>query len=88
MASEHPVEVVVVDDGSSDGTARIVEELRLPNVRVVRQLNAGKPAALNRGVANARHDIVVMMDGDTVFEPATVGELVQPFADLSVGAVA
>lgn len=88
MASEHPVEVVVVDDGSSDGTARIVEELRLPNVRVVRQLNAGKPAALNRGVANARHDIVVMMDGDTVFEPATVGELVQPFADPSVGAVA
>ncbi|WP_393098586.1 glycosyltransferase [Streptomyces sp. LN325] len=88
MASEHPVEVVVVDDGSSDGTARIVEDLRLPNVRVVRQLNAGKPAALNRGVANARHDIVVMMDGDTVFEPATVGELVQPFADPSVGAVA
>ncbi|MFJ8003585.1 glycosyltransferase [Streptomyces fagopyri] len=88
MASEHPVEVVVVDDGSSDGTARIVEDLRLPNVRVVRQLNAGKPAALNRGVANARHDIVVMMDGDTVFEPATVGELVQPFADPGVGAVA
>ncbi|MFE5143470.1 glycosyltransferase [Streptomyces fagopyri] len=88
MASEHPVDVVVVDDGSSDGTARIVEDLRLPNVRVVRQLNAGKPAALNRGVANARHDIVVMMDGDTVFEPATVGELVQPFADPGVGAVA
>ncbi|MCX4400372.1 glycosyltransferase [Streptomyces sp. NPDC059837] len=88
MESEHPVEVLVVDDGSSDGTARIVEDLRLPNVRVVRQHNAGKPAALNRGLANARHDIVVMMDGDTVFEPATVRELVQPFADPSVGAVA
>ncbi|MFF7599798.1 glycosyltransferase [Streptomyces mirabilis] len=88
MASEHPVEVLVVDDGSSDGTARIVEDLRLPNVRVVRQHNAGKPAALNRGLANARHDIVVMMDGDTVFEPATVRELVQPFADPRVGAVA
>ncbi|MER5905905.1 glycosyltransferase [Streptomyces mirabilis] len=88
MASEHPVEVLVVDDGSSDGTARIVEDLLLPNVRVVRQHNAGKPAALNRGLANARHDIVVMMDGDTVFEPSTVRELVQPFADPSVGAVA
>ncbi|MFF8020921.1 glycosyltransferase [Streptomyces sp. NPDC007896] len=88
MASEHPIEVLVVDDGSSDGTARIVEDLLLPNVRVVRQHNAGKPAALNRGLANARHDIVVMMDGDTVFEPATVRELVQPFADPSVGAVA
>ncbi|MEW2495985.1 glycosyltransferase [Streptomyces nodosus] len=88
MASEHPVEVIVIDDGSSDGTARIVEDLRLPGVRVVRQHNAGKPAALNRGLVNASHDIIVMMDGDTVFEPATVRELVQPFGDPKVGAVA
>ncbi|MGY4962679.1 glycosyltransferase [Streptomyces sp. 900105245] len=88
MASEHPIEVVVVDDGSTDGTARIVEAMGLPNVRVVRQLNAGKPAALNRGLANARYDLVVMMDGDTVFEPSTVRELVQPFGDPRVGAVA
>ncbi|WP_416975120.1 bifunctional polysaccharide deacetylase/glycosyltransferase family 2 protein [Streptomyces sp. 4F14] len=88
IRSEHPIEILVVDDGSSDGTARIVEELALPGVRVVRQLNSGKPAALNRGLANASHDIIVMMDGDTVFEPSTVGELVQPFADPRVGAVA
>ncbi|MBD0420838.1 glycosyltransferase [Streptomyces sp. TRM S81-3] len=88
MASDHPVEVIVIDDGSSDGTARIVEAMGLPNVRVIRQLNAGKPAALNRGLANARYDIVVMMDGDTVFEPSTVRELVQPFGDPKVGAVA
>ncbi|GAA3769333.1 glycosyltransferase [Streptomyces phyllanthi] len=88
VASDHPVEVIVIDDGSSDGTARIVENLRLPNVRVVRQLNAGKPAALNRGMRNARYDLIVMMDGDTVFEPSTVRELVQPFADPTVGAVA
>ncbi|WP_055569795.1 glycosyltransferase [Streptomyces atriruber] len=88
MASDHPIEVVVIDDGSSDGTARIVEDLCLPNVRVVRQQNAGKPAALNRGVANARFDIIVMMDGDTVFEASTVRELVQPFGDGRVGAVA
>lgn len=88
MASEHPIEVIVIDDGSSDGTARIVEAMGLPNVRVIRQLNAGKPAALNRGLANARYDIIVMMDGDTVFEPSTVRELVQPFGDPRVGAVA
>ncbi|MFB9734556.1 polysaccharide deacetylase family protein [Streptomyces thermocoprophilus] len=88
MLSEHPIEVLVIDDGSSDGTARIVEAMNLPNVRVIRQLNAGKPAALNRGLANASHDIIVMMDGDTVFEPSTVRELVQPFADPRVGAVA
>ncbi|MEU6913076.1 glycosyltransferase [Streptomyces olindensis] len=88
VASDHPIEVLVIDDGSSDGTARIVENLGLPGVRVVRQLNAGKPAALNRGIANARHDIIVMMDGDTVFEPTTVRELVQPFGAPRVGAVA
>ncbi|MGK5697851.1 polysaccharide deacetylase family protein [Streptomyces sp. URMC 128] len=87
-ASDHPIEVLVIDDGSSDGTARIVEAMGLPDVRVVRQLNAGKPAALNRGVANARYDLIVMMDGDTVFEPSTVRELVQPFGDPRVGAVA
>ncbi|MYQ39353.1 Glycosyltransferase, catalytic subunit of cellulose synthase and poly-beta-1,6-N-acetylglucosamine synthase [Streptomyces sp. LamerLS-316] len=87
-ASTHPIEIVVVDDGSTDGTAEIAESLGLPNVRVIRQENAGKPAALNNGVRQARHDIVVMMDGDTVFEPDAVHQLVQPFADPGVGAVA
>ncbi|MBN0047634.1 glycosyltransferase [Streptomyces actuosus] len=86
--SEHPIEVIVVDDGSTDDTAAIVEELDLPMVRLIRQPNSGKPAALDTGVAAASYDLVVMMDGDTVFEPSTVGELVQPFADPRIGAVA
>lgn len=87
VAGRHPIEVVVVDDGSTDGTADIVEALGLPQVTVVRQENAGKPAALNHGVAVARHDLVVLVDGDTRFEPDTVRQLVQPFADSGVGAV-
>jgi cellulose synthase/poly-beta-1,6-N-acetylglucosamine synthase-like glycosyltransferase/peptidoglycan/xylan/chitin deacetylase (PgdA/CDA1 family) len=79
-------EVIVVDDGSVDDTAEIVERLGLDRVRVLRQANAGKAAALNRGLSAVRHDIVVMVDADTVFEPDTVGRIVAPFADHAVGA--
>ncbi|MFJ8623031.1 bifunctional polysaccharide deacetylase/glycosyltransferase family 2 protein [Kitasatospora sp. NPDC093550] len=87
LASDHPVELIVVDDGSTDGTAELVESLALPYTRVIRQENAGKPAALNTGIAAARAELLVMVDGDTVFEPDAVRRLVQPFADPSVGAV-
>ncbi|PJN30054.1 bifunctional polysaccharide deacetylase/glycosyltransferase family 2 protein [Kitasatospora sp. CB02891] len=87
-ASDYPIEVIVIDDGSTDGTADIVEEMNLPFVRLIRKVNGGKPSALNAGVAAASYDIVVMMDGDTVFEPSTVRELVQPFGDPKIGAVA
>nr|BFE67720.1 hypothetical protein GCM10020092_010210 [Actinoplanes digitatis] len=82
------IEVVVVDDGSTDDTAAIVERLGLPNVRVVRVPNGGKSNALNTGIALARHDIIVTVDGDTIFEPDSIRMLVQPFASPAVGAVA
>nr|WP_210001273.1 bifunctional polysaccharide deacetylase/glycosyltransferase family 2 protein [Paeniglutamicibacter kerguelensis] len=86
-ASTHPVQIIVVDDGSSDGTADIVEALGLPNVEIIRKENGGKPSALNAGIAAARHDLVVMVDGDTVFEPDTVHVLIQRFAEPRVGAI-
>ncbi|MGH2879777.1 MAG: bifunctional polysaccharide deacetylase/glycosyltransferase family 2 protein [Solirubrobacteraceae bacterium] len=81
------LEVIVVDDGSSDATASIAEGLDLSRVRVLGQANAGKAAALNRALAASRHEIVVTVDADTVFEPDTLALLVQRFRDPRVGAI-
>lgn len=87
LASDHPVWVIVVDDGSTDGTAELVERMAEPRVYLIRQTNAGKPAALNTGLAAARTELVVLVDGDTVLEPTAVRTLVQAFGDPSIGAV-
>jgi cellulose synthase/poly-beta-1,6-N-acetylglucosamine synthase-like glycosyltransferase len=88
-ASDYPeVEVIVVDDGSTDRTGEIVESLDLERVRVLAEENRGKAEALNTGIAAARHDFIVTVDADTVFEPGALRRLVQPFRDGRVGAVA
>ncbi|MEW2437763.1 bifunctional polysaccharide deacetylase/glycosyltransferase family 2 protein [Streptomyces caniferus] len=88
LASTHRwLQVIVIDDGSTDGTAEIAARIGDPRVRVIRQVNAGKAAALNTGLAHARYEIVVMVDADTVFEPDAVYRLIQPLAHPAVGAV-
>jgi cellulose synthase/poly-beta-1,6-N-acetylglucosamine synthase-like glycosyltransferase/peptidoglycan/xylan/chitin deacetylase (PgdA/CDA1 family) len=87
-ASDYPdFEVIVVDDGSTDDTTEIVDGLALARVRLVRKENGGKASALNTGIAASRAPVVVMVDGDTVFEPEALQRLVQPLADPIVGAV-
>jgi cellulose synthase/poly-beta-1,6-N-acetylglucosamine synthase-like glycosyltransferase len=88
-ASEYPgeFEVIVVDDGSTDGTGAIVSGLGLERVRLVSQPNSGKPAALNRALEAAKHEVIVTVDADTLFEKDALDRLVQPFRDPTVGAV-
>jgi len=89
VTSNYPgeLEVIVVDDGSTDDTAGIVRRLRLPGVRVIRQANAGKPAALNRGIAESWFDILVLVDGDTIFTRNALMRLALRICDPGVGAV-
>lgn len=84
------LEVIVLDDGSSDNTSDEVEKAYAhePRVALLRFPNAGKAAALNKGLAIAKGDVVVALDADTLFPPDTIGRLVRWFADPHVGAVA
>src|SRR5262249_43625748 len=91
LRSDYPaLEVVVVDDGSRDGTAREVERAFAgdPRVRLLRQPNGGKASALNRAIHDARGEILVGLDADTQIAPDCISLLVAHFADSSVGAVA
>lgn len=75
-------EVIVVDDGSRDGTAGVVRALALPGVHVERlRVNRGKSAALRAGLAMAKGDVIVLMDADGQDDPAELGRLVAALDD-------
>ena len=73
-------EIVIVDDGSTDGTREILEELgNGPNVRVFLQpKNCGKGAAVWRGMQEATGDIMVIQDADLEYDPAELPQLIDP----------
>lgn len=85
-------EIIVVNDGSKDGTLKVLRAFQRKNpgaIKVVSQSNAGKAAALNRGILKwAKGSLVMVLDADSVINPDGVEKMVAHFRDRRVIAAA
>jgi peptidoglycan-N-acetylglucosamine deacetylase len=91
LATNYPyLEIILVDDGSKDGTSRFAWEQfsEDPRVKIYKKRNAGKAAASNYGIKKATHDIIVAIDADTILTTNAIIELVKPLKDESISGVA
>jgi GT2 family glycosyltransferase len=82
QSAGRPIEILVVDDGSIDETATVVQTF--PGVRLIRQSNAGPAAARNRGAREARGSLLLFTDDDCVPGPNWIAAMLAPFRDPEV----
>jgi peptidoglycan-N-acetylglucosamine deacetylase len=91
LSSDYPnLEIVVVDDGSSDRTHHVIKEYfgDNPKVKNFRKENGGKSSAINYGLKQTDSEIVVILDADTIIKKDAIRKLAVYFGDENIGAVA
>ena len=77
-----PLQVIVVDDGSSDGSDKVLRAIEDSTIRVLRhEHNLGKGAAIRTGLAEARGDLLLIQDADLEYDPEDWPKLLKPILD-------
>jgi glycosyltransferase involved in cell wall biosynthesis len=89
LEPERVHEIIVVSDGSNDGTAEILNQIRIPRLRtIILTEQVGKAAALNHGIAASVGEILLFIDIRPKVTPGALSKLLSNFSDPSVGCVA
>lgn len=91
LALDYPkdkLEIVLVNDGSTDGTARVMDTYRThPQVTVIHKENGGKHTAVNLGIERTKAEFIGCLDADSFVHPGALKEVLAHFDDPTVGAV-